>query len=62
MCYSVTSYKRRGSIRKRLTLDYRYPTHIDLANAVASGQALLRVISEPLVSQVMQKNKGKDVV
>lgn len=42
---------------KDLTLDYRYPTHIDLANAVASGKALLGVISEPLVSQVMQKNK-----
>ncbi|HKL07506.1 MAG TPA: PhnD/SsuA/transferrin family substrate-binding protein [Bacteroidales bacterium] len=37
--------------------DYSFPTHIDLANAVASGQAKLGVISEPLVSLVEQKNK-----
>jgi NitT/TauT family transport system substrate-binding protein len=37
--------------------DYSFPTHIDLANAVASGQAKLGVISEPLVSMVEQKNK-----
>jgi len=38
-------------------LDYTFPTHIDLANAIAAGQAELGVISEPLVSLVMQKNK-----
>lgn len=38
--------------------DYSFPTHIDLANAVASGQAKLGVISEPLVSLVEQKNKN----
>lgn len=38
-------------------LDYSFPTHIDLSNAVAAGQAGLAVISEPLVSLVMQKNK-----
>lgn len=37
-------------------LDYRFPTHIDLANAVAAGQASLGVISEPLVSLVMERN------
>ena len=42
---------------KDLTLDYRFPTHIDLANAVAAGQADLAVISEPLVSLVMHRNK-----
>ncbi|MBI9053742.1 MAG: ABC transporter substrate-binding protein [Bacteroidales bacterium] len=42
---------------KDVTLDYTFPTHIDLANAVAAGQAELGVISEPLVSLVMQKNK-----
>jgi len=42
---------------KDIMLDYRFPTHIDLANAVASGQASLGVISEPLVSQVMHRNK-----
>ena len=37
-------------------LDYSYPTHIELANAVASGKAKLGVISEPLVSMVISKN------
>lgn len=41
---------------KDVALDYSFPTHIDLANAVAAGQATLGVISEPLVSMVMQKN------
>jgi NitT/TauT family transport system substrate-binding protein len=41
-----------------LTLDYTFPTHVDLANAVAAGQADLGVISEPMVSLVMQKNKS----
>ena len=38
-------------------LDYSFPTHVDLANAVAANKADLGVISEPLVSLVMQKNK-----
>jgi len=38
-------------------IDYSFPTHIDLANAVAAGQASLGVISEPMVSMVVQKNK-----
>jgi NitT/TauT family transport system substrate-binding protein len=42
---------------KDLILDYSFPTHIDLANAIAAGQADLGVISEPLVSLVMAKNK-----
>ncbi len=37
-------------------LDYSYPTHISLANAVAAGQAGLAVISEPLVSLARSKN------
>lgn len=41
---------------KDVTLDYSFPTHIDLANAVAAGQASLGVISEPLVSMVIQRN------
>ena len=41
---------------KDVTLDYSFPTHIDLANAVAAEQANLGVISEPLVSLVMQRN------
>ncbi|MGM0504757.1 MAG: ABC transporter substrate-binding protein, partial [Bacteroidota bacterium] len=43
---------------KDIQTDYSFPTHIDLANAVASGQAKLGVISEPLVSLVEQKNKN----
>lgn len=43
---------------KDVQLDYSYPTHIDLANAVAAGQAKLGVISEPMVSLVIQKNKN----
>ncbi len=42
---------------KDITLDYSFPTHIDLANAIAAGQAELGVIPEPLVSLVMHKNK-----
>ncbi|MBS3807019.1 MAG: ABC transporter substrate-binding protein [Bacteroidales bacterium] len=40
-----------------VTLDYSFPTHIELANAVASGKAPLAVISEPLVSMVIKKNR-----
>jgi NitT/TauT family transport system substrate-binding protein len=43
--------------QKDIILDYSFPTHIDLANAVAAGRAELGVISEPLVSLVIQKNK-----
>lgn len=42
---------------KDITLDYSFPTHIDLANAVAARQAEIGVISEPMVSLTMQKNK-----
>ncbi len=44
-------------LSRDVILDYSFPTHIDLANAVAANQADLAVISEPLVSLVMQKNK-----
>jgi len=42
--------------REDVELDYSFPTHIELANAVASGRAGLAVISEPMVSMVMKKN------
>jgi NitT/TauT family transport system substrate-binding protein len=45
-----------------VTLDYSFPTHIDLANAVAAGQAGLAVVSEPLATLVMQKNKTVKVI
>ncbi len=41
---------------KDITLDYSYPTHIELANALSAGRAELAVISEPLVSLVMHRN------
>ena len=43
---------------KDVILDYSFPTHIELANAVAAGKAILGVISEPMVSMVIQKNKN----
>jgi NitT/TauT family transport system substrate-binding protein len=43
---------------KDVILDYSFPTHIELANAIAAGRAELGVISEPLVSQVIHKNKN----
>lgn len=43
---------------KDITLDYNFPNHIDLANAVAAGQADLGVISEPFASMAMQNNKA----
>lgn len=37
-------------------LDYRFPTHIDLANATLAGRAELSVISEPYLSQALIAN------
>jgi len=42
---------------KDVILDYSFPTHIDLANAVTAGQAKLAIISEPLSSLIIKKNK-----
>lgn len=39
-----------------LTLDYSFPTHIDLAQAVNARQAELAVISEPLATLAIQNN------
>ena len=39
-----------------IVLDYSYPSHVELANAVAAGKAELAVLSEPLVSMVAAKN------
>lgn len=39
-----------------IVADYSFPTHIELANAIAAGIAPLGVISEPLVSLVIFKN------
>jgi NitT/TauT family transport system substrate-binding protein len=46
-----------------VSLDYSFPTHIELANAVAAGRAELAVISEPMVSLVMKNStKGKPIL
>jgi NitT/TauT family transport system substrate-binding protein len=45
-----------------VTLDYSFPTHIDLANAVAAGRAGLAILSEPLATLVMQRNKAVKVI
>jgi NitT/TauT family transport system substrate-binding protein len=41
---------------KDILLDYSFPGHIELANAIASEISGLGVISEPMVSLVQQKN------
>ncbi len=47
---------------KDVILDYSFPTHIDLANAVAAGQAGLAIVSEPLASLVIKKNKDVGLI
>lgn len=39
-------------------LDYRFPTHIDLAQAVISGFSDLAVLSEPLITTAMQADSS----
>jgi NitT/TauT family transport system substrate-binding protein len=39
-----------------LELDYSFPGHIELANAISAGVSPLGVISEPMVSLVMKQN------
>jgi NitT/TauT family transport system substrate-binding protein len=41
---------------KDLKLDYSFPEHIELANAIASGISEVGVISEPMVSLVKKMN------
>ncbi|HPJ77184.1 MAG: ABC transporter substrate-binding protein [Prolixibacteraceae bacterium] len=41
---------------KDVTLDYSFPTHIDLAQAVRAGKAPLAILSEPQASLAMQAN------
>ncbi|MCI2083152.1 MAG: ABC transporter substrate-binding protein [Bacteroidales bacterium] len=45
-----------------LTLDYSFPTHIDLANAVAAERVSLGVVSEPYVSLAMRKNNHIHII
>ena len=41
-----------------LILDYSFPTHVNLANAIAAGQAGLGIMTEPFVSLIVQRNKS----
>ena len=43
-------------------LDYRFPTHIDLANATTAGLADLSVISEPYLSYALMKNPSLKIL
>lgn len=43
-------------------LDYRFPTHIDLANATMAGRTGLSVISEPYLSQALNRNKSLNII
>lgn len=43
-------------------LDYRFPTHIDLANAAIAGRAPLCVLSEPFLSQALNSNPSLHVL
>jgi len=47
---------------KDLELDYSFPTHSDLANAVIAGLSDIAVLSEPLVSMVRSKNKSIQLI
>ncbi len=42
---------------KDIQADYSFPTHLELGTAVAAGKATLGVISEPMVTMAMFKNK-----
>lgn len=43
-------------------LDYRFPTHIDLANATAAGLTTMSVLSEPYLSYAMLKNPNLHIL
>ncbi|MGN0033532.1 MAG: ABC transporter substrate-binding protein [Candidatus Limimorpha sp.] len=43
-------------------LDYRFPTHIDLANATTAGIAGISVISEPYLSYALLKNPSLKIL
>lgn len=43
-------------------LDYRFPTHINLANATMASRADLSVISEPYLSMALEKNPSLHIL
>lgn len=48
--------QQNGVDPESMELDYSFPGHIELANAIAAGVSGLGVISEPMVSLVKSKN------
>lgn len=49
--------KNNLNYSKDIVLDYSFPNHIDLANAVSAGIADIALLPEPYVSIVLGKNK-----
>ena len=41
---------------KDVTLDYSFPSHTELASAIAAGRVTLGIITEPYLSLIMEKN------
>src|SRR5574344_835507 len=50
--------QKNGVSPEEVEIDYSFPTHVDLANAIAAERANLGVISEPFVSIAMKSNKN----
>ena len=47
---------------KDVTLDYRFPTHIDLSNAAIAGRAPLCVLSEPYLSLALKSRPNLRII
>ncbi|MHC1779887.1 MAG: ABC transporter substrate-binding protein [Bacteroidales bacterium] len=47
---------------KDVVLDYSFPTHIEMANALAAGQVETGVVSEPQSSLVLNRNKNVHLI
>ncbi len=47
---------------KDVVLDYSFPTHIEMANALAAGQVKTGVVSEPQASLVLNRNKNVHLI
>lgn len=47
---------------KDISLDYSFPTHLEMANAIAAGQAKTGVVSEPQASLVLNRNKNVHLI
>ncbi len=45
-----------------LTLDYSFPTHLDLAHALVASRVSAGIISEPYVSLIMDKNPATGIL